>query len=89
VTRPRAVTLTTSQVAGSAITSTCLLGAALAAPSHWKAVHNEFSSISRNSCDVRSLTTRIHIIFDARFRFVARGYDRLPHVQDFGRQLVG
>ncbi len=58
------------------------IGAASAAPSHWETVHSEHHFVIRNGCGVRGLTTQIDIVFDARFRFTARGAQQLPHLQE-------
>jgi hypothetical protein len=84
--RSRAVTISMSLFAGLAVSSTCLMGAASAAPSKWEPFHEEYGpEVSRSFCGVSGLTVEQRVVVDGRSRTTARGADRLPYYREHVR----
>ena len=86
MTRSRAVTISTSLLAGLALSSTCLMGAVSAAPSKWEPFHEEYGpDVSRNFCGVSGLTVEQRVVVDGRSRTTARCADRLAYYREHVR----
>jgi hypothetical protein len=69
-----------------AVSSTCLLGAASAAPSKWEPFHEEYGpDVSRNFCGVSGLMVEQRVVVDGRSSTTPRGADRLPYYREHVR----
>jgi hypothetical protein len=60
------------------------MGVASAA-SPWTSVHETYTEVTHNTCDVTGLTVRLNETSDTRARYVLRGPDRLPYYMEHTR----
>src|SRR5204863_4922889 len=84
MTRIRTMTSVAAALAGSAIWSLAMAGAAMAAPSHWETNHFEGGPDTfANFCGVTRLTVTNRYVVDGRSRTTAHGPDGLPYYVEF------
>lgn len=83
MTRFRTVTTIAAVLAGLAIPSVGLAGAASAAPIKWETLHDEFTEVQQDACGVPGLTLETALVLDTRQRFSSHGPDTLPYYQSF------
>jgi hypothetical protein len=77
--RPRSTTRIAAVLAGLAIPTVGLAGAALAAPGEWETFHREFSFVQEDGCGVPGLMLEHVLVSDGRERVTAHGPDGLPY----------
>jgi hypothetical protein len=63
-------------------------GPASATPVASDTVHDEFSFVVEDTCDVPGFTTRVDGVVDLRFRFNSRDADRLVHLNEHRTQTL-
>jgi len=77
--RQRALPATAAALAGVAVLSLGVAGAASAAPGEWETFHNEFSFVEEDGCGVPGLTLEHVFVSDGREKITAHGPDGLPY----------
>jgi len=79
MTRLRSITSIAAVLAGLAIPTVGVAGAAFAAPGEWETFHNEFSFVEEDGCGVPGLTLEHVFVSDGREKITAHGPDGLPY----------
>jgi hypothetical protein len=80
--RSRRSRLGATVLGGLALSSAGIIGPASATPIDSGSIHDEFSFIVEDTCDVPGFTSRVDGVSDLRFRVNSRGADRLPYLNE-------
>jgi hypothetical protein len=83
MTRLRSITSIAAVLAGLAIPTVGVAGAASATPGDWEPFHNEFSAVEEDACGVSGLTLEHVLVSDGRERFTVHGPDGLSYHAQF------
>jgi hypothetical protein len=67
---------------GLALSSAAIIGPATATPIASGSIHDEFSFVVEDTCEVPGFTSRVDGVADLRFRFNSRGADQLPYLNE-------
>jgi hypothetical protein len=73
---------------GVALASAGIVGPASATPIASGSIHDEFSFVVEDTCDVPGFTTRVDGVVDLRFRLNSRGADRLAYLNEHRTQTL-